>query len=136
MKAKTFLREYGRAQRKVEEIRKRLADLDELSTCITQTMEGDRVQTSPRPDRIGQVVARKLDLEYELLEAETDAMDTMNRIYAVLNKLEDPDYQQLLRLRYIKCLQWEEIREQMHYEIRNIFYIHGRALVAVEEIIN
>lgn len=136
MKAKTFLKEYRRAQHKVEEIRKRLADLEELSTSITQALEGDRVQTSPRPDRIGQVVARKLDLEYELLEAETDAMDTMNRIYAVLNKLEDPDYQQLLRLRYIKCLQWEDIRDQMHYEIRNIFYIHGRSLVAVEEIIN
>ena len=136
MKAKSFLREYRRAQQRVEEIRRRLADLEEQSTSVTQAMEGDRVQTSLRPDKIGQVVAAKLDLEYELLEAETDAMDTMNRIYAVLNQLEDPDYQRLLRLRYIKGLQWDDIRDQMHYEIRNVFYIHGRALLAVEEIIN
>lgn len=136
MKAKSFLRRYERAKKRVEEIKKRLADLEAQSTNVTQAMEADRVQTSPQPDRIGRVVAMKVDLAADLVEAETDELDLMNQIYVVLNQLEDPDHQRLLRLRYIECLKWEDVADQMHYESRNIFYIHGRALVEVEKIIN
>ena len=136
MRAKAFLREYERAEKRVKEIQRRLEDLEDQCTNVTMALDSDRVQTSPQPDKIGRVVAMKVDLTEKLVEAEADALDTMNRIYEVLNQIEDPDYQRLLRLRYIKCLKWEDITDQMHYEVRNIFYIHGRALVEVEKLIN
>ncbi len=136
MRAKSFLKRYERAKKRVEEIKRRIADLEAQSINVTQAMDAERVQTSPQPDRIGKVIAAKVDLASDLLEAETNELDVMNQIYAVLNQLEDPDHQRLLRLRYIECLKWGDIADQMHYEDRNIFYIHGRALVEVERIIH
>lgn len=136
MDAKAFLKQYELAKKRVEEIKEQLADLDDQSTNITQALDSERVQTSPEVDKIGRIVAAKVDLANELVSAEAEELDTMNQIYMVLNQLEDPDCQRLLRLRYIKCMKWECISYLMHYEDRNVFYIHGRALEEVNKLIN
>ena len=136
MNAKSFLRQYEHARRRVQEIWLRLEDLEEQSTNVTQLMEGDRVQTSGNQDRLGEVVARKVDLQEELVKAETEALDIMNQVYSVVDQMQDPDRQQVIRLRYIKCQKWTDIADEMHYELRSVFYLHGHALEDVERIIN
>lgn len=136
MDAKKFLQEYRRAKIRITRLEKAISDLSEQSTNVAPVMEGDRVQTSPQPDRIGQVVARVSDLKAELMDARAEALEIMCSVYEVINQVSEPDYQLILHLRYIRCKRWKEIAVEMHYEQRSIYYIHRRAVAAVEKILN
>ena len=136
MKAKTYLREYERARKRIVEIEELIKDLEDQSTNVTQALDQERVQTSPQPDRIGLVVAKMSDLKAELEEREASAENIKQEVIRTLIQLEDPDYQKILRLRYIDCLGWGRVIEEMSYSDRAVYYIHGRALAEVEKIIN
>lgn len=136
MKAKTYLREYERARKRIVEIEELIKDLEDQSTNVTQALDQERVQTSPQPDRIGLVVAKMSDLKAELEEREASAENIKREVIRTLIQLEDPDYQKVLRLRYIDCLGWGRVIEEMSYSDRAVYYIHGRALAEVEKIIN
>ena len=136
MKAKTYLREYERAKKRIVEIEALIADLEDQSTNVTQSLDQERVQTSPQPDKIGEVVAKMVDLEEELELQRVLAENIKQEVIRTLIQLEDPDYQKVLRLRYIDCLGWGRVIEEMSYSDRAVYYIHGRALAEVEKIIN
>ena len=57
-------------------------------------------------------------------------------MHNVLKQIHDPDCRLLLEMRYLAFKSWEEISEIMHLHIRSTYKMHGRALKAVEEIIN
>ena len=72
MNAKAFLKQYELAKKRVEEIKEQLADLNDQSTNITQALDSERVQTTPEVDKIGRIVAAKVDLANELVSAEAE----------------------------------------------------------------
>lgn len=136
MKAKTYLREYERAKKRIVEIEELIKDLKDQSTNVSQALDQERVQTSPQPDKIGEVVAKMADLEEELELQKFLAEGIKREVIRTLGQVEDPDYQRVLRLRYIDCLGWGQVIEEMAYSDRAVYYIHGRALAEVEKIIN
>jgi len=112
-----------------------LSRLKELVTSITATWKDDVVSSSGSKDKLGDTVAKIVDLENEVNKAIDNLIDRKNQISAILEQLNDPDHVAVLHKRYVLYMTWEEIAYDMHMTYRNVCYIHGRALQAVEEII-
>jgi hypothetical protein len=53
----------------------------------------------------------------------------------VIDAVEHPDQKNVLVKRYINYEKWEAIALEMGYTYRNVCYIHGRALQAVERLL-
>ena len=58
-------------------------------------------------------------------------MDLKREIVTLIKRVENPEYQTLLELRYLCFKTWEEIAVTMHHDIRTIYRIHDRALAAI-----
>ena len=52
---------------------------------------------------------------------------------ALINSVKFPDEKEVLTRRYILYQKWEEIAEKMHFSCRQIFKIHGKALLSISE---
>ena len=137
MRAKRFLEQYGIQCRKVMRLRRQIEALDDLFN-VTQDMTSEKVQSSPKPDRIGEIIARKSDKVEELWAEVNRAEDLMDEIEAVISKVRREDLRLLLHLRYINFKKWREIEDILGYDSQQrwVHKLHGRALNEVERIIN
>lgn len=141
MTGKEYLLKYKAARIEVRRLEEQMAEMDDLVGDITVDPSNEHVQTSRQPDQIGALVARRSDLLSDLMAAKANALETMNEIYQVIGRLEDPDEQLVLQLRYIKLLSWRKVEAKMIeatrvYSRRQMFSIHKRAVKKVEKIIN
>lgn len=134
-RAKQYLMEYSKLRKKIIRLEDQINEIEEQALKITSWSDGDRVQSSHNPDKIGQIVAKKLDLEADALDEIDLMLDKMYEVEAVLRKLHNPDYAQLLQYHYIRGMTWDAISDKMHYSKRWIQTLHGRALDEVNKII-
>ena len=134
-RAKQYLLEYAKLRKKIIRLEDQINEIEEQALKITSWSDGDRVQSSHNPDKIGQIVAKKLDLESDALDEIDLMLDKMYEVEAVLRKLHNPDYAQLLQYHYIRGMTWDAISDKMHYSKRWIQTLHGRALDEVNKII-
>lgn len=137
MNAKVFLMQYREQMTKVETLKKRIDALDDLFR-FTQDMTAEKVQTSPKPDRMGEIIAKKVD-NTEKLEAEiNEAYIIMEEVESVIDQVHSSELRYLLQLRYISIMKWKDIELAMGFDSnqRWVHKLHGRALNEVEKIIN
>lgn len=52
-------------------------------------------------------------------------------INATIEAVEDMRYRRVLELRYRNYMRWEDIAEEMGYEVRHVTRLHGEALACV-----
>lgn len=115
-------------------INNKLDELERLKALVmkvTSTWKGDVVSGGGNQDKLGDAVARIVDLQHEVNQAIDDYIDKQKEIGAILDQIKDPDQLRVLYKRYFDGLTWEQIACDMHMTYRNVCYIHGRALQAV-----
>lgn len=135
MNAKLFLMQYRRAAAKAETIKNELEELRAKRDDLQGFQVEERVQTSHKPDKIGELIAQITDLEADLMDAKAEALEVMLEVDAVINKVSDPLYQLLLHDRYIRLHKWTVIADDMHYTYTGIMAVHKRALTEVGKLI-
>lgn len=119
-------------------INNKLNDLHTLRTMVTKitaTISPVAVSGSGGQDKLGDAVAKIVDLQAEINQKIDKFVDMKREISAVLEMLDDPDQVKVLHKRYFEYKQWERIACEMNYSFRNVCYIHGKALQAVEAIL-
>ena len=80
------------------------------------------------PDRTGRTIARLDELERRI-DAYVDELVTRKaEAFARITRLPELAEQDVLIARYIQLKPWPVIAREMHYEERQIYRIHGRAL--------
>ena len=112
-----------------------LERLRSLVTKVTSTWKGDVVSGGGNQDKLGDAVARIVDLQHEVNKAIDAYIDKQKEIGAVLDQIKDPDQLRVLYKRYFDDLTWEQIACDMHMTYRNVCYIHGRALQTVGKLL-
>ena len=132
--AKTYLKQVKRLDVCIENKLDELEHLKAMVTKITSTLKGDVVSGGGNQDKLGDAVSRIVDLENEINQAIDDYVDKKREISAVIEKVQDPDQMRVLYKRYFDGMTWEQIACDIHMTYRNVCYIHGRALQAVDEI--
>ena len=110
-----------------------LSRLRDMATNITPTLKDDVVSSSGSKDKLGDTVAKIVDLQDEINRAIDDFVDKKNEVCSVIENLQNPDHVALLHKRYVEYLTWEQIACDMHISYRHATRLHGRALQAVEK---
>lgn len=111
------------------------ARLEALALKITSAWGSEHVSGSGNQDKMGDAIAKIVDMEMEIDKAVDDFVDKKNEVKAVLNKIQKSDQLELLYKVYIQYETLEKVACEMNMSYRNACYIHGAALQTVEAIL-
>lgn len=111
---KRFLKGYLRTRSRITILQSEIYQIRSLTEQITVDPTNEKVQSSGSKDRLGDTVSRMVDKETELMEEVACAFDTLNKIENAIDRVDDPDCQLVLQLRYIEGLDWYETAKKMH----------------------
>lgn len=134
-KAKEYLQQVRLCDAHINNKLEELSRLKDMVLNITSTLRGDVVSGSGSKDKLGDAVAKIVDLEAEINEAVDAYIDKKREISKTIEQIKDPDQVQVLHKRYFEYLTWEQIACEIPMSYRNVCYVHGRALQAVAELI-
>ena len=141
MTGKDYMLQYWQARVTVRRLESQQASIRDLLGNVTVDPSSEHVQTSRDPDQIGKLVAKLADIQDKLNEEKLRAMDLMDEIYSVINKLGDPDEQLILQMRYIKMLPWSKVEKELekvqwYYCLDWMMRKHRHALKEIERLTN
>ena len=109
--------------------------LNDLATKVTYTMTGMPGGFGERASKQDSVVTKIIDFQKEI-NADIDRLvDLKREILISIQALNSVEYQLVLEKRYIMFEKWEKIAADMNTDIRNIYRIHGKALLELEKIL-
>ena len=109
--------------------------LNDLATKVTYTMTGMPGGFGERVSKQDSVVTKIIDFQKEI-NADIDRLvDLKREILISIQALSSVEYQLVLEKRYIMFEKWEKIAADMNTDIRNIYRIHGKALLELEKIL-
>jgi len=115
--------------------------LEELSTLnsvvrrITPVMKDTGGGAGGNQDRIGDTIAKIVDLQEEINRDVDTFVDKKREATKLLKKLEKPLHYQILHKRYVLYKSFEQIAAETHYSYRNVTHAHGRALQAFDKVL-
>lgn len=135
MAAKEYLQQVRLYDAHISNRMEELSRLKDLVYHITPSLRGDTVCGGGSKDRLGNTVAKIIDLEAEINRAVDAYIDKKREISKTIDQITNPDQVQVLHKRYFEYMTWEQIACDMHMTYRNVCYIHGRALQAVAEVV-
>lgn len=128
MNAKEYL---SRAIQIEREIKSQLEYLSVLRTLVTKAtaavsdMPGSPTRnTCKMEDAIMKIIEQE-----ELIDAEIDRLvDCKKAMQLSIERVENLEYRQVLRMRYLAFKSWNEVAAVMHYNVRHVYRIHKEAL--------
>lgn len=112
-----------------------IRDLEEQKTALGgQLDDAGRVIVSPgQHARYEAIVEKLIELQKQAKAELEDLYQERKKILEIIRSLEDPEQRAVLHLRYISCLKWEVVAENMGYSTRQVHRIHKDALEVLEE---
>ena len=132
---KAYLAQYLQLKRKIIAIDLAIKEVRERAQDISVHLDPNKVQgSSPIHDPIAEAAAIAADLETKLVLSKEDCMRTMREIQSVLDQVSDHICYCILSERYISGLSWSQIAISQHYEKRQVYRIHGKALKLIRGI--
>ena len=102
---------------------------------ITANMDGERVQSSGAKDKMASAIERCVDTEQEIDMLIDKLVDTKKEVIRTIERLDNPMWYKLLHLRYIQYVPLIDIAVLWSKDYTNITTMHGRALQAVQRIL-
>ncbi len=109
--------------------------LNDLATKVTYTMTGMPGGSGGKPSKQDSVVTKIIDFQKEI-NADIDRLVNLKRdILITIQSLPSVEHQLVMEKRYIMFEKWEKIAADMNTDIRNIYRIHGKALLELEKIL-
>lgn len=134
MTAKEFLRRAIKIRKEIDETEQRIKEVRASYMAPRAIQYNDMPKAHNTSDlsdyyaRVEIYVDMLLEREKELIGVNADIMMTVDRIA-------DPDERRVLMLRYVDQKQWIEIARAIPCSERSVYYLHGRALKSLEQIL-
>ena len=131
MTAKEWLNRGRYLDREIDQLLEDQQNALNLACGTAVSYGGEKVQTSKKN------VTERRFIAYADYSAKID--NRIDELYAIkteikaaINKLDDPLLRALLIARYVNMKTWEQIAEDLNYDLRWIYRLHGKALRAIE----
>ena len=134
MKAQEELQQILLYDAKINSKLEELVRLKSLATKVTTAMEGEVVSRSRNPDTMGDTVVKIIEMQDEINRLIDVYVDKKNYFSKIIDSLQKPLYITVLYGHYFHGKPFKKLADELGYTKRNICYIHGDALVAVEKI--
>lgn len=132
MTVKEFLSQYQEANHQIDAKLEQVHHLRALSTRTTQAFSPDRVDGSAPSDRLSKIISKIVDMEHEV-DADIDRLqETKHQVEAAIAGVSPAALRDVLTLKYINGLRWEDIALKLHYTFRHTTRLHRSALKEIE----
>lgn len=130
MTAKEYLMQYRQIEKEINRLleeRARWAALAEKMTPSLSGMPGG----AGGGDRLGETVAKIVDLEREIDAKVDELMGHYRKIREAVSQIPDAKEREVLLRRYMQGQSWEEIAERMGVTGRWVYQVHKRAIFSL-----
>ena len=134
MTAKEFLRRAIKIRKEIDEIEQRIKEV-RASYMAPRAIQYDDMPKAHRPTDLSDYYAHVEIFIDMLLAKEKELIGVHADIMLTVDRLEDPDERRVLMLRYIDRKTWLEISRAIPCSERAVYYLHGRALRHLDEIL-
>lgn len=105
-----------------------LTSLREMIIKTTKILEGSAVIHTQNNNAEEDIIAKIAEMQDEIKKDIEELINRKKEIMLSIHNVNNPEYQTLLELRYICFNSWEEIADQMHCTVSNVFKVHSKAL--------
>ncbi len=135
LSAKDYLSQAYRIDRRINSKIEQVQSLRELAGKASATLSDVPPSKGNRNvHRMEDVIAKMVDLESEINADLTRLINLKHEIVTVIKCVESPELQTLLELRYLCFKTWEQIAVELHFDLRWVYRLHGRALDEIDAI--
>ncbi len=136
MTVKEFLNQAYRLDQRIQSKIEQLDSLYALAKKATSTLSHMPKNPNKATSTMENTICKIIDLQHEINEDIDRLVDLKNEIVAAVKSVENREYQTLLEKRYLCFETWEQIAVDMHYSLRWIHILHGKALNNLGRLLN
>ena len=133
--AQEYLRQVRLCDIHINSLLEEKAQMEALALKVTSSWSSEHVSGSGNQDKLGDTIAKIVDLERKIDHAVDKFVGKKAEVKAILEQIQNPDHLELLLKVYIHYETLEKVACEMNMTYRNACYIHGRALQAVEALL-
>ena len=102
--------------------------LNALATKATTTFGNEPVSGTRDVHKREETICKIVDLQNEINADIDNLVDMKRELRKTIESIPNVDYRTVLELRYLNFRKWEEIAVTMGYRLRNVHYIHDKAI--------
>lgn len=135
MRTKDYLLQIKSLDRKINNRLREAEELKQRALSLSSVRYDKDIVQGGKPKDVSDMVARWVDMENEITADIDRLVDLKHKIVGEINQLHDARHIELLMLRYVKCMTFEEIAVEMKYSFRQIIRIHGSALQEFDHVL-
>ena len=128
MNAKEYLSQAYRIDQRINSKLEQVMSLRDLLGKANVTLTGMPKSPTPNPHSMEDIIVKMVDLESEINDDIDTLVDLKAEIMRCIKRVDNPEYQTLLELRYLCFKRWENISADMGYSLRRIYELHNLAL--------
>ena len=134
MATKEFLNQAYRIDQRINSKLEQIISLHALATKATSTLSDMPVSKTESQSRMADVIAKIVDLENEINADIERLVEIKKDIVSTIKRVQNPELQTLLELRYLCFRTWEQIALEMGYSIQNAYKLHDRAVKILKRV--
>lgn len=134
MTTKQYLSQIGRYERMIDDKLTELYRLRQIASSISISVSDDKIMSSGSQDKMGDAVAKIVDLEKSVEDTITKYTETRQKIIVQIDNIPDINAYSVLFNRYVGNKSFEKIADSIGYSVRQTIRIHGIALQEFEKI--
>lgn len=132
MNARTWLNRARTIERELATLREAKQIINEQLTSATQTLTGDVVQSSKDPHKFDQIGELALTIKLRTMELDRVKAEILRGV----NRVPDGLCRIVLIERYLNGKSMERVADDNNISRRNVWRIHGRAIIQMEDVLN
>ena len=110
-----------------------LSSLKALAEKVTATYQKDMVDGSRDVHKREGILCKLIDLQNQINSDIDQLVDIKREVREMIESVPFVDGRTVLEMRYINYKKWEEIAVSMHYVLRNVRFIHDKAIQYLNE---
>jgi len=117
MTVKEYLTQAYRIDQRINSKLEQVASLRELASKATATLSDMHHKPNRNTGSMETIICKMIDLENEINHDIDTLVDLKRDIVTIIKRIENPEYQTLLELRYLCFKTWEQIAVDMGYSL-------------------
>ena len=125
---KEYLDKFRENRDAVKRIEEQIKEFEVFETSPKINSMDVKIHGSSVTKDLSAYIVKNNELVEKMLQARYRRLSTYSEIFQAIEEVPDERERQVLTLRYIKGLKWEEIAVEMHVEWAQVHRIHARAL--------
>lgn len=134
MKAQEELQKILLDDAKINSKLEELEQLNALATKVTAAMDCEVVSRTRNTDTLGDTITKIIEMQHEINRLIDSYVDRKAHFSKIIDSLNSAMQIRVLYGHYYAGKSFQQIADDLGYSRRNICYIHGDALRAVENI--